>query len=52
MVDVTIRHGSSTTTITDPYHVGVISGTDKVFVWYEDGGEKETFDDAEILIVE
>ena len=39
-------------TITDPYHVGRIAGTDKVFVWYEKEGEKETFEDAEIIEVE
>lgn len=51
-MDVTIRHGNSTRTFTDPYHVGRISGTDKVLVWYEQDGEKETFEDAEILEVE
>jgi hypothetical protein len=49
---VTIRHGHSTRTISDPYHVGQISGTNKVLVWYDKNGEKETFEDAEILEVE
>lgn len=51
-MEVTIRHGVSEKTITDPYHVSRISNTDKVFVWYDEYGEKETFEDAEILEVE
>jgi phenylpropionate dioxygenase-like ring-hydroxylating dioxygenase large terminal subunit len=50
-MEVTIKYGSSTTTITDPYYVGRESGTDAVTVWREQDGEMETFEDAEILEV-
>lgn len=52
MVNVTISYDGSTKTITDPYHVSRVAGTDEVFVWYEKDGEKEKFENAEIIEVE